>query len=173
VNMMSMSMNMNMNMIKKAIGYLFPVSPVYAHGEPGTADIKYNFIDADKYFASTPSGTEVPLLGCPKGAGEQLEFVSLDFFAHTVPADSNGTILMDIEHTDDSNSDTIVNVPGGAAVDLEGHTARVISNLWRGGVILDEGDTIIGEMATDGAISTPSVGACFIVGYKVKRRMAA
>ena len=164
-------MNRLIDLFDKGLTLLFgPSTKAHAVGVPQD-EVHIFPILIDGAFASTPTLTEIPILACPDGEGCQLEMLSVSFFAHTVPADSNGTILGDLEHVDDSDSDTVSNI--AAAVDFEGLTARVTNQLWRGSQILDPGDTVNFEMATDGAISTPSVGAALLVEYKVKKRSGA
>ncbi len=137
---------------------------------PGQQNKILLVIPAEPAFESSPTWAEVPLLACPDGAGYQLELLSVSFFCHTLPADAGG-VVGDLEWVDDSNADTVADLL--AAYDFTAATARVNNQIWRGSQVLDPGDTVNMEMATDGTLTTPGQGCAFLVEYRVLQTMAA
>lgn len=158
--------------VKKVGGFLLgdPTEHVHAHGGTPQTDVTYFMVPCEPAFESTPTWAEIPIDGCPELIGVAIEFNYLGFTAVTVPADAGG-VVGDLEHVDDSDSDTVSNLV--AAYDFTAATARVINDIYNGKKVLDPGDTVNMEMATDGAISTPGTGHGFLVGHRVLQRMAA
>lgn len=158
------------NLLAKFFNWLYPTGTVHAHGRPDLADTKIIVIPCEPAFESTPTWVEIPLLCCPDNAGYQMELLAVTWFAHTLPADAGG-VVGDLEWVDDSASDAVANLK--AAFDFTAGTARVANEVWRGSQILDPGDTVNFEMATDGSLSTPAVGAALVVEFRLKERMSA
>jgi hypothetical protein len=132
--------------------------------EPQT-DVHVLVIPADGACAATPTITELCLLACPDGANWQLELKGVGATcSNTLPADSSA-VTVDIEWVDDSASDAVADLK--ATFSLKGMTVLVYNEIWRGSQVLDPGDVVNAEFATDGAVTTPSKGLAFIVEYKV------
>lgn len=134
--------------------------------EPQT-DIGLIVVPFDAAMETTPTVVEVTLLACPDGANMRIELLSIGFRCNTLPVDSagTGTVLVDIEHIDDSDSDSVSNIR--AAYDLEAATVLVYNKVWSGSQILDPGDAINAEIASDGTLNTASEGGAFVVEYRV------
>lgn len=117
---------------------------------------------------ATPNTGEVTLLSCPDNANYQLELLAVSYVAHTLPVDGGG-VTVDIEWVDDSNADTVADLKTGYDLTSGASTARVNNEIWRGKQILDPGDTVNGEFATDGSLTTPAEGAAFIVEFRIRQ----
>ncbi len=133
--------------------------------EPQT-DVQVIVIPIDAALEQTPTVTEVCLLACPDGVNMQMELLSVNYRANTLPVDA-GDVDVDIEHIDDSNADTPADLEEN--FDLTAGDALVNNEVWRGSQILDAGDVINAEFTTDGAITTASEGAALIVEFRVLR----
>lgn len=115
--------------------------------------------------------TDRHIFGCPDGVGYQIELLGVSFSVVTVPADADGTVLCDIEWVDDSAADAKADLVAG--VDLEGLTANVMNDGWRGSQLLDPGDTVNLEFTSNSAaIDTAAVGLVAHVEYRVRKRSA-
>jgi hypothetical protein len=134
--------------------------------EPQTA-VAVLAIPVDAALETTPTIVEVCLLACPDDVSMQIELLSVGFRANTLPADG-GAVNVDIEHIDDSDSDSVTDLLEN--YDLTGGTVLVYDSIWRGNQILDAGDVINAEFTTDGTLDTASEGAALIVEYRVLRR---
>ena len=126
-------------------------------------------VPSDAAFETTPTAVEVGLLACPDGVNMQIELLSVGFRANTIPVDSagTGTILVDIEFIDDSDSDTVTNLV--AAFDVEAATVLVYNEVFRGSQIMDPGDVINAEVSSDGTHNTAAEGSSWILEYRVLR----
>ncbi|KKN83853.1 hypothetical protein LCGC14_0295060 [marine sediment metagenome] len=136
--------------------------------EPQT-DIGIVVVPLDAALETTPTVVEVALLGCPVGANMQIELLSVGFRTNTLPVDSagTGTILVDIEFIDSSGSPDVSNLL--ANYDVEAATVLIYNSVWRGSQIMEAGDVINAEVASDGTHNTASEGAALIVEYRVLR----
>ena len=140
-------------------------------GNTPQTDVQVLCFPIDKFLIASPlTGTtgslDLCLLGCPDQAGYVLEFLSVSYVAHTLPADGSA-INVDIEFIDDSDSDTVTDLLEN--FDLTSGTARVVTQIWRGSQILDPGDVINAEFTTDGSI-TAGHGQSLIVEFRVLKR---
>lgn len=137
--------------------------------EPQT-DVGIVVIPVDAAMETTPTIVEACLLACPVGANMQLELLSVGFRANTLPIDSagTGTVLVDIEFIDKS-AGTVANLASSLSLEVDDMTVLVLNELWRGSQILDAGDVINAEFATDGTLNTASEGAAFVIEYRVRR----
>ncbi len=125
-------------------------------------------IGADAHLEQTPLANELCLLACPLGVNYEIEMLSVNFRANTLPVDASNNVNIDIESIDDSDSDTVANIVAAVALD-DGRTALVNNELWRGSHILNAGDVVNAEFD----VSTPdtaSEGAGFVVEYRINRR---
>jgi len=133
--------------------------------EPQT-DIRLAVVPAEAAVEGTPTIAELGLLAVPDGANFQLELVSVGCVMHTLPIDAGG-VTVDIEWCDDSASDAVTDLLAGYDLTAGGSTVLVYNQIWRGSQILDPGDAVNAEFATDGTISTPGQGLAFIVEFRV------
>lgn len=134
-------------------------------------DVQVLCLPIDKFLIASPltsttGSLDICLLGCPDQAGYELEFLSVSYVAHTLPADG-GAINVDIEFIDDSDSDSVTQLFEN--FDLTSGTARSLTQIWRGSQILDPGDVINAEFTTDGAI-TAGHGQSLLVEFRVVKR---
>ena len=117
---------------------------------------------------------DLPLFGCPDNAGYRIEVLSVSAICSVAPVITTGTVTLDLEHVDDSDSDakTEIGTPAGSATayDLEGITVNVVNELWRGSEILDPGDIINLEAVTGTTVATAAVGLTFLVEFKILDR---
>lgn len=122
-------------------------------------------IPCDAALEQTPTINELGLLGCPDGAGFQLEMLYVGFRANTLPVDGTNDVHMDLEFIDDSASSVTDLL--AAAYDMEDDpTVLIMNTVWQGSQILDPGDVINAEFdVTDP--DTASEGAAFIVAFRV------
>lgn len=141
---------------------------VFAAGPGGDPNVLGTFlfmVPMDACFETTPTQVEVPILACPDDLGVQLALEYVGFRANTLPIDSagTGTILGDLEHIDDSDSDAVSNLV--ADYNFEGGTALVNNTVFVGWKVLDPGDAVNFEIKSDGTNNTASEGAgCVVMG---------
>lgn len=142
----------------------------YAGFEPQTA-VSLAIVDIDAALEQTPTVVNVCLLAVPDNVNMRVEVLSVGFRANTLPADASGggDVHVDIEWVDDSHgSDAASDLREN--YDLEAATVLIYNSIWRGSQILDPGDVLNAEFATDGTIDTASEGAALIVEYRVLMR---
>lgn len=132
--------------------------------------LKTIIIPCEAAFETSPTWSEVPLLGVPRGAGAKYILKYIGVMFHTAPADSSNNVKADIEVVDASNSHNVSNLV--TAFDFTAATARDVTTIWRGSYLLDEGDTVNAEMDTT-TPDTAGAGAAFIVEYEIEEEMAA
>ena len=127
--------------------------------------VQLTVVPCDAAMETTPTISELCLLGCPDNAGFQLELLSVSFRANTLPVDGTNDVHMDLEFIDDSDSDGVTTLV--TAYDLEDDTTVLIMNeVYRGSQIMDPGDVINVEFdVTDP--DTASEGAAFVVEFQV------
>lgn len=135
--------------------------------EPQTA-VDVIVIPIDACLETSPTQIEACLLACPDNVNMRIELLSVGFRCNTLPADG-ADVDVDIEwiddsHTSDAASDLFENYS------LKDATVYIYNSIWRGSQILDPGDVINAEFATDSDITTPSEGAALIVEYRVLMR---
>ncbi len=125
-------------------------------------------IPTDAALEQTVTANELCLLGCPLGVSYEIEMLSVNFRANTLPVDASNNVNIDIESIDDSDSDAVANIVATVALD-DSRTALVNNELWRGSHTLDPGDVVNAEFD----VSTPdtaSEGAAFIIEYRINKR---
>lgn len=137
-----------------------------AKGDPNIVGVGLLTVPIEAALEATPTATEICLIACPDNAGYQIELKSVTYTAHTLPIDAGG-VLVDIEWVDDSNGDAVADLKAAFDLTVGGSVARVGTEVWRGSQILDPGDTVNAEFATDGTLSTAAVGPAFIVEYRI------
>lgn len=134
--------------------------------EPQT-DVQLITVPCDAAFETTPTISELCLLSVPDGANFQIELLSLNFTAVTLPVDAANAVAADFEWVDDSDSDTVANLVAAYDFLAAGpNTARVNNQIWRGSQILDPGDTVNVEFDVT-TPTTASEGAGIVVEYRV------
>ncbi|KKM96713.1 hypothetical protein LCGC14_1175330 [marine sediment metagenome] len=134
--------------------------------EPQTAVVLTTVPVADVLLFTTPVGTDLGLFAVPDGANFQIELLSIGVISNVLLADGSNVGTVDIEWTDDSNSDTVANLV--AAFDLLTATNLIYNQVWRGSQILDPGDRVNAEFT----LTTPDTageGYAFILEYRVLR----
>lgn len=134
--------------------------------EPQT-DVIVQTVPLAEVAAATERNTL--LVSCPDDANFQLELLSVGVTAITAPVSAAGTVLLDIEFTDDSAADAVTNL-GTAGFDLETITVRVNNPVFRGSQILDPGDTIYAELVANNADHVVGEGLAAYVEYRILRR---
>ena len=154
--------------ILRQAGKLLPESE-HVHAHTPQTMMFITMVPCEAAFESTPTITEIPLLTVPDNEGWQIRLNGCDFICVTAPADAGG-VVGDLEWVDDSDSDAVANLK--AAYDFTAATIRVNNEVWKGTQILDPGDTVNMEMATDGSISTPGTGHGLQVNGRILQRMA-
>lgn len=132
--------------------------------EPQT-DVGLIVVPIDAAMETTPTISEVGLLGCPDGANMQLELLSVGFRANTLPIDAANNVAFDLEFIDDSDTDSVTDLLA-SAYDMTAATVLVYNQVYRGSQILDAGDAINVEFDVT-TPTTASEGACLIVEYRV------
>lgn len=143
--------------------------PVFAAGPGGDPNMLGTFVNTvpiDAAFASTPSTPEIGLLIVPDDMGMQVAVQYVGFAANTLPVDAGG-VVADLEWFDDSASDASTNLVAAYNFAVANNTVVVGNKMWQGWQILDPGDVLNLEFATDGTISTPSRGATVVVIGKI------
>lgn len=130
-------------------------------------DTIFVVVNIDTALEAIPTTVEACLLAVPDGVNYQVELLSVNYTAVVLPVDGTDPVTFDLEWVDDSNGDAVANLV--AAFDLEGGTARVNNQVWRGSQILDPGDTVNAEFAVT-TPDTSSQGAALVVEYRVLRR---
>lgn len=131
-------------------------------------DVGLLVVAADAHLEQTPLANELCLLACPDNAGFEIEMLSVNFRANTLPADSSNNVNIDIESIDDSDSDTVANIAAAVTLD-DNRTALVNNELWRGSHILDPGDVVNAEFDVT-TPDTASEGAAFIIEYRINKK---
>lgn len=169
--LLSLALAWTVGMFAKAAFMAFPKT-LKAAGEPNLIGAFIFAVPCDSAFETTPTTVEVGLLACPDDLGVQLELNYVGFRANTIPVDSagTGTILGDLEFIDDSDSDSVTNLK--AAYDFEAATALVNNTVWSGAQVLDPGDAINMEIASDGTHNTAAEGAALIVMGRILAKNA-
>lgn len=136
--------------------------------EPQT-DVQLIVVPIDAALETTPTVTEATLLAVPDGVNFQLELLSVNFTAVTLPVDGVDAVTFDLEWVDDSAADVVANLVAAYNMLAANATARVNNQVWRGSQILDAGDTVNAEFAVT-TPTTASEGAALIVEYRILRR---
>ena len=137
-------------------------------GDPQTTDIHILPIPCDAALETTPVAKEVCLLACPDGNNMQLEILSVGFRANTLPVDATNVVTLDLEHIDDSDSDSVTTFATAYNMLAANATVLVYNEIWCGSRILDPGDVINAEFTTTDP-DTASEGAALIVEYRILR----
>jgi hypothetical protein len=113
---------------------------------------------------------DIPVLGVPDNANIQIELLSL-----SVAVGDNfvagGTLSLRFGWVDDSASDAVTLLGSGTVNPETGgdFTQRVVTEVWRGTVTLDSGDTVFARcIAGGGGITFPEEETA-IVEYRVLR----
>ncbi len=135
--------------------------------EPQT-DIQCVVVPVGDHLNGTVTASEATLLSVPDGANFQIELLSVSFRTNTLPADGSA-VTVDIEWIDDSNSDTVANLLATYDLETAGSTVLINNEIWRGSQILDPGDAVNAEFATDGTLTTPAEGPALIVEFRIKK----
>lgn len=134
--------------------------------EPQT-DVQVAIIPIDAHMNVSVTEVEVCLLAVPTGSNFQIEMLSIGYRTNVLPIDGTA-ITLEVEVIDHSDGDS-VDETFVAAYTLTGVTVLVNNVIWAGSKILDPGDVVNAEFATDGGISTASEGAALVVEYRVLR----
>ena len=110
---------------------------------------------------------DIPIFGVPLGANYQIELLSVSV-AVGANRVAGGALTVQAAWVDDSASDAVATL--GATANPEALTARILTQLWRGSIVLEAGDTVFVRCIADNNPVTFPFEETGVAEFRILRR---